>query len=169
MRYNEIVHFLTYEFNKINRNLEGDFVYEVKIRAISIDDANEVCTICSEDLGYPCDLSLITEKTKNLNVNREAVFVALVDEHIVGFIHVEKYDVLYFETMANILGLAVKSEYRNNGIGKKLIFAAEEWAIENKIKGMRLNSGISRTNAHDFYRHLGYDSEKGQIRFKKNL
>lgn len=144
-------------------------MYEIKIRAISIDDVKEVCTICSEDLGYPCDLFLVTEKTKNLNVNREAVFVALIDESVVGFIHVEKYDVLYFETMANILGLAVKSEYRNNGIGKNLINAAEEWAVENQIKAMRLNSGISRANAHDFYRHLGYDSEKEQIRFKKNL
>ncbi len=34
---------------------------------------------------------------------------------------------------------------------------------------MRLNSGISRTAAHDFYRHLEYDLEKEQIRFVKTL
>lgn len=142
---------------------------DVKIRTISIDDAKEICTICGEDLGYPCDLSLVTEKIKNINAVREAVFVALIDDIAVGFIHVEKYDVLYFETMANILGLAVKSEYRNNGIGKRLINEAEKWAVENCIKFMRLNSGISRTNAHNFYRHLGYVHEKEQIRFEKNL
>ena len=144
-------------------------MYQVKIRTVSIDDANEVCTICGKDLGYPCNLSLVTEKIKNIDGNREAVFVALIDETIVGFIHVEKYNLLYFETMANILGLAVKAEYQNNGIGKKLIHAAEDWAVKNNIKVMRLNSGISRTKAHDFYRHLGYDSEKEQIRFEKNL
>lgn len=29
---------------------------------------------------------------------------------VAGFIHIEKYDTLYFETMANILGLAVIAE-----------------------------------------------------------
>ena len=144
-------------------------MYNVKIRKMSVDDADEVCKICSDDLGYPCDLSLVAEKAENINSDREAVFVALIDEITAGFIHVEKYDLLYFETMANILGLAVKSEYRNNGIGRQLILAAEEWAAENGINVMRLNSGISRTDAHEFYRHLGYDSEKEQIRFEKHL
>lgn len=142
---------------------------EIKIRAVSIGDADEICTICSEDLGYPCELSLITEKIKNINACREAVYVALVDEAVAGFIHVERYDVLYLETMANILGLAVKAAYQHNGIGKQLVQAAEKWAAANKINTMRLNSGQSRTIAHDFYRHLGYGSEKEQIRFEKRL
>ena len=92
-----------------------------------------------------------------------------MDETAIGYIHVEKYNTLYFETMANILGLAVKSEYQHQGIGKKLIGAAETWAAENGIKTMRLNSSISRTDAHAFYRHLGYGSEKEQLRFTKAL
>lgn len=144
-------------------------MYKVIIREVSTDDAGEICAICGEDLGYPCDLSLVMEKIKNIDANREAVYVALINEIVVGFIHVEKYDILYSETMANILGLAVKETCRHNGIGKKLLHTAEEWAAENKIKAMRLNSGISRTDAHDFYRHLGYNSENEQIRFEKRL
>ena len=142
---------------------------KIIIREVSVNDADEICTISSEDLGYPCDLSLVREKIGNINSDREAVFAALAEDIVVGYIHVEKYDVLYFETMANILGLAVKASYQRNGIGKKLVLAAENWAIENNIKLMRLNSGISRTAAHDFYRHLGYDSDKGQLRFTKKL
>ena len=142
---------------------------KIEIRAVSVNDADDICTISSEDLGYPCDLSLVREKIGNINFDREAVFVAFADNIVVGYIHVEKYDVLYFETMANILGLAVKAAYQRNGVGKKLVSAAEKWAIENNIKAMRLNSGISRTSAHDFYRHLGYDSDKGQLRFTKKL
>lgn len=141
----------------------------IKTRTAFIGDAKEICEICSEDLGYPCDLSLVKRKIENINDNREAIYVALVDESIAGFIHVERYDVLYYETMGNILGLAVKATYQHNGVGKRLIYAAEAWAVENKINVMRLNSGISRTMAHDFYRHLGYDSEKEQIRFMKRL
>ena len=142
---------------------------KIIIRAVSANDADEICTISSEDLGYPCDLSLVREKIGNINSDREAVFVAWADDIVAGYIHVEKYDVLYFETMANILGLAVKAAYQHNGIGKMLVSAAEKWAIDNNIKLMRLNSGISRTAAHDFYRHLGYGSDKGQLRFTKKL
>ena len=139
------------------------------VRSASIDDANEICKICNEDLGYSCNSSLVMEKIKAINFSREAVYVALVDKIVVGFVHVERYDVLFLETMANILGLAVKSTHRSNGVGKELIHAAEEWAIKNNIKAMRLNSGISRKIAHDFYRHLGYNFEKEQIRFEKLL
>lgn len=142
---------------------------EVKIKRVSIEDADAICMISSEDLGYPCEISLVKRKIEKLNDNREAAYVAMMDGIVVGYIHVEKYDTLYFETMANILGLVVKSGYQHNGIGKELVFAAEKWAAENEIRTMRLNSGTSRTDAHNFYRHLGYDSEKEQLRFMKRL
>ena len=141
----------------------------IKIRTVSINDADDICKISSKYLGYLCEPSLVREKIGNLDPDREAVFVAMKDGNAVGYIHVEKYDLLYFETMANILGLAVKSEYQHNGIGKALVFAAEAWAAENGIKSMRLNSGASRAAAHEFYKHLGYESDKGQLRFTKNL
>lgn len=46
---------------------------------------------------------------------------------------------------------------------------AEDWAKQNHIKMMRLNSGMNRTDAHGFYEHLGYVSEKDQKRFVKTL
>lgn len=141
----------------------------IKIRTVSINDADDICTISGKYLGYPCEPSLVRDKIGKLNPDREAVFVAMKDDNAVGYIHVEKYDLLYFETMANILGLAVKTEYRHNGIGKALVSAAEAWASENNIKIMRLNSGASRTDAHEFYKHLGYESDKGQLRFTKDL
>lgn len=142
---------------------------EIKIRQVTIEDAVAVCEICSEDLGYPCTVSLIKEKIERLDDSREAVYVAVMNGTVAGYVHVEKNDTLYLETMANLLGLAVRTEYRHNGIGKALVLAAEAWAAQNGIKLMRLNSGASRTDAHNFYRHLGYDSEKEQIRFMKKL
>ena len=46
---------------------------------------------------------------------------------------------------------------------------AEDWAKQNHIKMMRLNSGMNRTDAHGFYEHFGYVSEKDQKRFVKTL
>lgn len=135
-----------------------------------MDDAAAICRISSDDLGYPCDPELVRTKLKKLDHGREEVFVAVTgDSQVVGYLHVEKYDVLYAETMANILGLAVKLDYRKQGIGKLLITETECWAISHDIHAIRLNSGISRKEAHEFYRNLGYTKEKDQKRFMKIL
>ena len=141
----------------------------ISIRLVNGDDASQVCAICCDDLGYQCDRALVKERISQLEDEREAVFVAVIDENVVGYIHVEKYNTLYFETMANILGLAVSKRYRKHGVGKALVNQAEKWAVENEISLMRLNSGSSRSGAHKFYRRLGYGSEKDQIRFVKRL
>lgn len=140
-----------------------------EIREINVSDAIGIQSISQEDLGYECTLSLVNEKIQSLNKNREQVFVACKSGLITGYIHVEKYDTLYFETMCNVLGLAVKKEYQKKGIGKRLLTAAENWARENGIKFMRVNSGITRVEAHKFYMHMGYESEKEQLRFIKKL
>ena len=58
---------------------------------------------------------------------------------------------------------------RRQGIGRALIACAEKWAKEQGINIVRLNSGGSRREAHEFYRAMGYDNEKMQVRFLKNL
>ena len=143
----------------------SDFI----IRKIELKDAGELCKICSEEMGYECAPALMKSKIEKLDSKREAVFVAEKESQLLGFIHVERYEVLYFESMANILGLAVKKDFQKQGLGKALLLAAENWAQENGIYLMRLNSGINRTDAHGFYEHLGYVSEKEQKRFVKNL
>lgn len=141
----------------------------INIRQVTIDDAGDVCRICCDDLGYRCDKTLVRERISQLDPEREAVFVAVDDDKVIGYIHVEKYNTLYFETMVNVLGIAVSLAFRRQGVGRALINRAEKWAEEKEITLMRLNSGIGRRDAHKFYRKLGYGSEKEQIRFIKRL
>ena len=142
---------------------------EIQIRKINLSDTMEIQHISQEELGYNCSLSLVENKINSLDENREQVFVACKDGTVAGYIHVEKYDTLYFETMCNVLGLAVKKDFQKMGIGKALVLAGENWAKENGINYMRVNSGISRVAAHNFYQHLGYESEKEQLRFIKKI
>lgn len=95
------------------------------------------------------------------------VFVAEASNKVVGYIHVEKYNVLYLETMANILGLAVTKEFQKQGFGRKLMEAVEQWAKAYDIHTIRLNSGMGRKEAHKFYRTIGFEDEKEQKRFIK--
>lgn len=142
---------------------------DLEIRTVCMADAQAISLLCSEEMGYPCDAALVETKLQQLDSRREAVFAAFLEEAAVGYIHIEKYDVLYFETMANILGLAVSSQHQRKGVGSTLIQAAEAWALDRGIRLMRLNSGSTRTGAHAFYRRLGYQDEKTQLRFTKRL
>lgn len=139
------------------------------IREAGTSDAFSICKISCEDLGYQCSNELVLNRLNNLDKKREIVFVAQIKDNVVGYIHAEKYNTLYFESMVNILGLAVLADYRRNGVGKALLNHTENWAKELGIDLMRLNSGISRKGAHDFYRAMKYDDEKEQIRFMKYL
>lgn len=141
----------------------------VIIRQAKADDYADICKICCDDLGYNCSADLVKERLKNLDLNRERVFVADVGGKAVGYVHAERYNTLYFESMVNIQGLAVSKAYRRNGCGKALMDAVEAWAKECNINFVRLNSGLTRNEAHNFYRSIGYDNEKEQIRFMKKL
>lgn len=142
------------------------------IREAKITDSKEIKEIkeiSTNDLGYFCDEELVRLRLSRLDNNRECVFVAEVEGQVAGFIHVEKYDLLYYKSMANILGLAVSSKFRRMGIGQKLMSATENWAKEREIDMIRLNSGEVRKEAHMFYRSLGFSDEKEQLRFVKKL
>ena len=71
--------------------------------------------------------------------------------------------------MVNVLGLAVDIRNRRKGVGKLLMSSVEDWAKLVGVVGIRLNSGGSRLDAHAFYRAMGYNLEKEQIRFLKIL
>ena len=55
-----------------------------------------------------------------------------------------------------IIALAVSKEYRRKGIGTALLKVAEQWAKENNIEVILLNSGLPREDAHAFYESQGY-------------
>ena len=145
----------------------------VKIRQAAASDIPAMNELFRKDLGYEeCRLEIVKKQFAGLDNSRESVFVAEAEDEegcIAGVIHVEKYNVLYFPTMANILGIAVAADFRRQGIGSALLKRAEEWARENGASSMRLNSGESRKQAHDFYRAQGYVDDKKQLRFIKEL
>ncbi len=139
------------------------------IREAVVSDYAGICKVAVDDLGYECKPELVKYRLENLDSNREKVFVAETDGKIVGFIHAEMYNALYFKSMVNLQGLAVANEYRHKGYGRALLGEVEAWAKSKDIDLIRVNSGFSRKEAHAFYRNLGYDNEKEQIRFLKQL
>jgi GNAT superfamily N-acetyltransferase len=115
---------------------------------------------------YPVDQTKIKLEYL-LKSDKDKIFVATVQDIVVGYIHANDYDLIYAPHMKNIMGIAVSSEYKKQGIGKAMLTEVEKWAKETGALGVRLVSGSTRIGAHEFYRRCGYDGGKQQLNFKK--
>ncbi|MBQ7026509.1 MAG: GNAT family N-acetyltransferase, partial [Peptococcaceae bacterium] len=120
----------------------------MRIRNANSNDSIAISKISYEDLGYACSIELVAARLDSLDSKREVVFVAELDKIVVGYVHAEIYNLLYAESMVNILGIAVAAAYRRHGVGKALLNTAEDWAKSCGIKKIRLNSGAMRSEAH---------------------
>lgn len=140
----------------------------IEIRRALPVDAQRIAVISSKDLGYPCDEELVRTRLEELDQD-EAVFTAVMDGEVIGFVQAELYKLLYQKTSVNILGLAVDESCRKCGAGRMLVQACEQWAKENGCQKVRLNSAVAREESHRFYEHIGFVNTKQQKRFEKKI
>ena len=88
------------------------------------------------------------------------LMVAEIDSILVGTLTLTIFFGLSRQgaTRANIEAVRVRSEYRNQGIGRQMM----EWAIaEAKRQGCRrvqLTTDLRRIDAHRFYQRLGFEA-----------
>ena len=97
------------------------------------------------------------EKLQNSLSKRKKVFVALIDDNVVGTAGIDKSwnsDDEYW-----ILTVFVKPENHGQGIGKKLIEKIEEYATTLPVKKLIIPASIT---AHEFYYKLGYKYKDGK-------
>ena len=97
------------------------------------------------------------EKLQNSLSKRKKVFVALIDDNVVGTAGIDKSwnsDDEYW-----ILTVFVKPENHGQGIGKKLIEKVEEYATTLPVKKLIIPASIT---AHEFYYKLGYKYKDGK-------
>jgi GNAT superfamily N-acetyltransferase len=87
------------------------------------------------------------------DATRSTGFVAIEGEALVGFCTV------YLDFVSIRIGqrawvneLAVDPSRRSQGIGKQLLDAARAWARDHGATHLALDSGLTRVDAHRFYR-----------------
>jgi len=143
---------------------------EILIRSARHEDS-EVLAGLSGELGYPTDRAELAERLSGLlDRSDHAVAVAVDPEGgVVGWVHAFAAYRLESAPFAEIGGLVVSEAARGEGVGRRLVEAAEEWATEQGLGSMRVRSNVVRQQAHAFYRHLGYESLKEQAVFRKVL
>lgn len=141
----------------------------VIIREIEEKDYMSVAVIWREVLDIPVtDEELNNTYGKMKEDNRYSTYVAEADGKVVGLVTMVTALAIGHPTgYTKINGLGVLPEYRNMGIGRKLLEQAEQEAVRNGTRYLGLASGLTRENAHKFYEHMGY--RKTSYWFRKRV
>ena len=137
------------------------------IRPIEPGDAAAAATL-SGQLGYPATTEEVRERIATLP-STQAVFVAVIDGEVVGWIDIALTFHLQTPPFALIGGLVVKDGVRGLRIGKRLCDEAEAWSKAQGVSLIRVTSRTTRDDAHRFYLREGYTDVKTSRVFEKRL
>ena len=112
------------------------------------------------ELGYDTTKDEMKIRFENIQNHKDyKTFVLTIDTQVSGMIGLTKN---YFYEQNGIyirvLALVTSNEFRQNGIGRKLMEAAENWAKEIGADTVLLNCGNreERAIAQLFYKKIGY-------------
>ena len=143
----------------------------VTIRAAHPQDAKAVSKMIREELDLPVSASDTAQRLAKFSVSpRHRVFIALVDDLAVGFLHACDYDsILQHYPMKLVTALAVACSYRRVGIGRALLKRAERWAAESGAAGLRFDAALLTSGLPEFFDACGYESGGEELRYEKML
>jgi len=141
---------------------------DITIRPATKDDAPGIARLITQ-LGYPATQAEIESRLAPILAHPDyAMWVAEDSGRVIGLTGVFKHLALEYDGFyGRLLGLVVEEAYRGQGIGRRLLDQTEQWLQERGVNKLTLTSGKQRTEAHKFYRRLGY-AETG-FRFGKSL
>ncbi len=112
------------------------------------------------------------EVAEILEAEHLAAFVAEQDGKLVGFAEVSLRG--YAEgcdtsPVGYLEGWYVAPAYRQTGIGRRLVQAAEDWARAKGCTEMASDSELSNTSSHQAHARLGYQEVERIVCFRKAL
>jgi GNAT superfamily N-acetyltransferase len=142
-----------------------------EIRPIRAADAPRLTGLLAQ-LGYPDELGAVTSRlTGILNSATQQVLVAAPagDSRIDGYIGVERRLALEEDERVEITGPVVDSAARRSGLGRTLVNAAEQWALQHGLHTVVVRSNVVRPESHPFYEGLGYLRTKTSHIYRKEV
>ena len=132
---------------------------------------SDAVALLADQLGYPSTRAEIERRFQAIEGDPDSRLLVAEgpDAAVLGWIHVFGNHLLESEGEAEVGGLVVDSRARGQGIGKRLMEAAEAWARGRGYTKVCVRSNTIRLETHKFYQHLGYSILKSQYKFRKPL
>ncbi|TDT45407.1 phosphinothricin acetyltransferase [Maribacter spongiicola] len=112
------------------------------------------------------ELTQLDLATALSDYNTTDVVICLDDDKLVGIAMMAKYKVVSGHK-GMIEDVVVSSEYRGQGIGRKLMEKLLEQAEKSKLDDVLLFSGHHRTAAISLYKSLGFKLKESGMYIKK--
>lgn len=133
-------------------------------------DAAEIARL-SLELGYQTTVDKTLASLKQLlrSPSYFAVVACAGAGQLLGWAVAERRLTLESGESVELTGLVVDTCARRLGVGRALVAAAEDWALQNGFSSIRVRSNITRTESHPFYERLGFERTKTQLAYKKPL
>lgn len=139
------------------------------IRSAMVKDARAVADLAGQ-LGYPTPADDVRKRLEPILADRgQAFIVAEVGDEVVGWIHVHVTRLVESAPFAELGGFIVDQEHRGQGVGRRLMAAAEEWIRAQGIPKLRVRTRSDRDDAHAFYEAQGYALVKEQRIYDKEM
>ncbi|MEN3615782.1 GNAT family N-acetyltransferase [Plantactinospora sp. ZYX-F-223] len=144
----------------------------MRIRSARSADAEAINELLDQ-LGYPQDGQATTAARIQTWVDdsASAAYVADAQGDLHGVIAVHICP--FFErdgAWGRIVALVVSDRARGQGVGSRLVAAAESFAASHGCLRMEVTSGDRRPDAHKFYQRRGYVDQAGKSsRFLRDL
>ena len=137
-----------------------------QVRRCTPDDATAVSALLRE-LGYPVSTLLAEEQIREVSATGfDSVLLAETDGAVVGLLASHRCRMLqYARPVMRITALVVGRNARRRGVGRLLMKHAAQIAVAEGCEFVELTSAADRTDAHAFYRSIGY--EANSLRFRK--
>ena len=142
---------------------------EITIRNAEIKDSAAIAEL-SNQLGYKTQNTAIQNRLIKIIGNPDhCVYVATESGKVVGWIHGFYSLRVESDFFVEIGGLVVSENYRNTGIGRKLVYKVIEWTEFRNCTKIRVRCNVIRKESHQFYEHIGFELSKEQKVFHKQL
>lgn len=137
-----------------------------KLRDAKTSDAARLVELIHE-LGHEVTEKQVRKNLAALSKVGETPIVVSLDKKVVGLVGVHRMVTVHRPApVGRIPVLVVAKEARASGLGRTLVDAAEQWCRKKDCQLIEVTSNDRRTEAHAFYRHMGYERTGGRF-FKK--
>jgi len=132
----------------------------ISVRSARPGDAAALSILIAQ-LGYTLDAAAVSARLECYSDDRSVVLVAERESEVVGFLSFHAIPLFHEDTnLGRITAMAIREDCRRQGVGRSLVRAAEDHAINLHCSRIEVTSGDHREHdAHLFYLAQGYLSD----------